>query len=60
MLIALLFSALHIAAGAQHADCVRALLQHGADFRLDKSGTSPKQLAVKQEVLEMFEQFEGT
>ncbi|XP_053377890.1 ankyrin repeat domain-containing protein 16-like isoform X2 [Mercenaria mercenaria] len=53
-------TALHIAAGAQHADCVCVLLQHGADCRVDCSGTSPKQLAVKQEVKQVFEDFEGT
>ena len=49
-------TALHIAAGAQHAKSVNMLLQHGAKSLPDASGTSPKTLARKQDVKDVFDQ----
>ncbi|KAH3880250.1 ankyrin repeat domain-containing protein 16-like [Dreissena polymorpha] len=53
-------TALHIAAGAQKADCVRVLLKHGASIMEDQTGSTPKQLALKPEVTQIFEHLEKT
>ena len=50
-----IFSALHIASGAQHGQCVEVLLQNGARSLPDSTGTTPKQLARKQTVIEVFD-----
>lgn len=53
-------SALHIASGGQHVDCVRLLLSHGAPCTPDSTGTTPQQLARKPEVVEAFHLHDGT
>ncbi|XP_021376456.1 ankyrin repeat domain-containing protein 16-like [Mizuhopecten yessoensis] len=49
-------SALHIASGAQHADCVKVLLHHGAVLAPDGAGKTPEQLAKKDNVIQMFKE----
>ena len=50
-------SALHIAAGAQHTDCVSTLLQRGADCRRDQTGTLPQELGRKPDSVELMNRF---
>jgi len=47
-------AALHIAAGAQHVDCVRSMLERGARQEPDQSGTTPQMLARKPALLQIF------
>ena len=54
-IICFVFSALHIAAGAQHSSSVEVLLQHGAQSVPDKTGTTPRLLARKKQVTDVFD-----
>lgn len=47
-------TALHIASGAQHGECVKVLLQHGAKIIPDMNGNTPIQLARRPEVQALF------
>ncbi|XP_077977693.1 ankyrin repeat domain-containing protein 16-like [Glandiceps talaboti] len=49
-------TALHMAAGGQHTDCVSVLLQSGSHNCTDDSGTKPSDLANKPEIIELFTQ----
>ena len=46
--------ALHIASGAQHATCVKMLLDHGAHDVTDLTGNTAGSLARKPQVLQLF------
>ncbi|XP_070709592.1 ankyrin repeat domain-containing protein 16 [Pempheris klunzingeri] len=48
-------TALHMACIGQHADAARTLLQHGLKDSEDASGTTARQLAVKGDVVRVFE-----
>ncbi|XP_041110643.1 ankyrin repeat domain-containing protein 16 [Polyodon spathula] len=53
-------SALHMACAGQHTGCVRILLQTGLQDSADNMGTLAKQLAKKQEVVNVFEETPGS
>ncbi|KAK6482552.1 ankyrin repeat domain-containing protein 16 [Huso huso] len=53
-------SALHMACAGQHTGCVRILLQTGLQDSADNMGTLAKQLAKKQEVVNVFEETLGS
>lgn len=48
------FSALHIGSGAQHAETVKVLLEHGAQILPDNAGTTPDKFARKDNVKDIF------
>jgi len=50
-------TALHIASGAQHSECVQILLDNRAVLARDKSGTCPSQLAHKPDVCLIFKKY---
>ena len=54
----ILFLALHIASGGQHAETVKVLLEHGAQIVPDKTGTTPDKLARKDNVKDVFKHHE--
>jgi len=45
---------LHIGSGAQHAEAVKVLLEHGAQIFPDNAGTTPDQFARKDNVKDIF------
>ncbi|XP_035673820.1 ankyrin repeat domain-containing protein 16-like isoform X2 [Branchiostoma floridae] len=49
-------TALHMASGGQHAECVRVLLTSGAVDGTDRSGNTAEQLARKKTVKDIFRQ----
>ena len=54
MLRHVFFTALHMASGSQHAECVSLLLQHGAQDTSDVTGTMARDLALKENVISVF------
>lgn len=47
--------ALHIAAGSQMTQCVKALLQSGADICMDEKGNRPSDMTNRKEILDLLE-----
>jgi ankyrin repeat protein len=47
-------TALHIGSGAQHAEAVKVLLEHGAQILPDNAGTTPDQFARKDNVKDKY------
>ena len=56
----LFISALHLASGSQHCDCVTILLENGAKIKVDSNGISPADLALNAEIKKLFMSQEKT
>jgi hypothetical protein len=48
-------SALHMACGSGHSECVKTLLEHGAVNETDDQGSTPRSLTTNQTIHDMID-----